>query len=202
VAPGRIIYLPLGLDDLGSAAQFAPENPPRFVFLGNIIPVKRLDLAMQAFAPLAGQAVLEIWGGLPQAQQKPLRESLAPYSHVRYRGPYRRAELPQILAGATALIMCSDFENYPLVARESLSLGVPVIASRAGGLPEIVHHGENGLLFPAGDAAALGRSVQRFLRHPELRERLRRGISPVKAVRQEAKELVGLYQSMTLSLDS
>jgi glycosyltransferase involved in cell wall biosynthesis len=198
VAPGRIIHVPLGLDDLGPAAQFAPENPPRFVFLGNIIPVKRLDLAMQAFAPLAGQAVLEIWGGLPQAQQKPLRESLAPYSHVRYRGPYRRGDLPQILAGATALIMCSDFENYPLVARESLSLGVPVIASRAGGLPEIVRHGENGLLFPAGDAAALGRSVQRFLRHPELRERLRRGICPVKTLRQEAKELVGLYRSLHL----
>jgi len=195
VAPGNIIHLPLGLDDLGPALNADPEAPPRFVFLGNIIPVKRLDLAVKAFTPLEGQAALEIWGGCPRDQQKTLRQTLAPFPHIRYRGPYQRPELPRILAGATALIMCSDFENYPLVARESLMLGVPVIASRAGGLPEIIHHGQNGLLFPAGDVEALRHAVFRLLRRPDLKERLRRGIAPVKTITQEAGELLDLYHS-------
>ena len=198
VAPGSIIHLPLGLIDLGPAPQFAPEDPPRFVFLGNIVPVKRVDIAIQAFAPLAGQTVLDIWGGLPQAQQKTLRGSLGDYSHIRYRGPYRRRDLPKILAGATALIICSDFENYPLVAKESLSLGVPVIASGAGGLPEIVRHGENGLIFPPGNVAALREMVVQFLGQPDLRNRLRQGIRPVKTIGQEAQELLSLYHSLTL----
>jgi GT2 family glycosyltransferase/glycosyltransferase involved in cell wall biosynthesis len=195
VSPGGIIHLPLGLDDLGPALDAPREGPPRFVFLGNIIPVKRLDLAIKAFVPLAGQAILEIWGGCPQAQRKRLRQSLAPYPHIGYRGSYRRSDLPRILAGAAALVMCSDFENYPLVARESLMLGVPVIASRAGGLPEIVHHGRNGLLFSPGDAEALRQTIQRFIRRPGLKERLRRGIGPVKTFAQEAKEMLGVYYS-------
>ncbi len=195
VAPGGIIHLPLGLDDLGPALEAHPEGPPRFVFLGNIIPVKRLDLAVKAFVPLANEAVLEIWGGCPQSQRKALRQSLAPYPHIRYRGPYQRPDLPQLLAGATALIMCSDFENYPLVARESLMLGVPVIATRAGGIPEIIRPGRNGLLFPPGDAEGLRQAVRRLIRRPELRERLRRGIAPVKTIAQDARELLGLYEA-------
>jgi len=195
VAPGQIIHLPLGLDELGPASQAPPEKPPRFVFLGNIIPVKRVDLAVAAFIPLAGQAVLEIWGGLPAAQEEAFRESLAPYPHIRYRGPYRREDLPRLLAGAAATVVPSDFENCPLVVRESLMLGVPVIASRAGGLPEIIRHGENGLLFSPGDAAALRRSVRRFLNHPELGERLRQGISPVKTMTQDARDVLEVYRS-------
>lgn len=197
VAPGGIIHLPLGLDDLGPGLDIDPgsEDPPRFVFLGNITPVKRLDLAIRAFMPLEGQAILDIWGGCPQAHQKGLRQSLAPYPHISYRGPYRRSDLPRLLAGATALVMCSDFENYPLVARESLMLGVPVIASQAGGLPEIIHHGRNGLLFPPGDAEALRHTVRRLLRHPDLKERLRRGIAPVKTMAQDAKDLLEVYNT-------
>jgi GT2 family glycosyltransferase/glycosyltransferase involved in cell wall biosynthesis len=198
VAPGRIIHLPLGLDDLGPPLQVQPENPPRFVFLGNIIPVKRLDLALEAFASLAGQAVLDIWGGLPQPQPGTLLDSLAAHHHINYRGPYRRTDLPKILAGAAAVVMCSDFENYPLVAREALMLGVPVIASRAGGLPEIVRHGQNGLLFPPGDAGALRRQVTRVIRQPALLNRLRQGIAPVKTMVAEAAELLEFYRSLLL----
>jgi GT2 family glycosyltransferase len=94
--------------------------------------------------------------------------------------------------------MCSDFENYPLVAREALMLGVPVIASRAGGLPEIIQHGKNGLLFPPGDAGALRRQVTRVLRQPDLLNRLRQGIAPVKTMAAEAGELLELYRSLLL----
>ncbi len=63
---------------------------------------------------------------------------------------------------AAATVITSDFENHPLVVRESLMLKVPVIASAAGGIPEIIEPEINGLLFPPGDAAALRRQVRRL----------------------------------------
>lgn len=196
VAPGEIIHLPLGLDDLGLKAAPPEKNRPLFVFLGNLVPVKRVDLAVAAFAPLAGAAFLDIWGARFPELGKEFLESLAPYPHIRYRGPYRREDLPRLLAGAWATVVCSEFENCPLVVRESLSLGVPVIATRAGGLPELVRPGENGLLFPRGDAQALRRQVTRLLRRPELVNRLRQGLTPVKTLEAEAQELLDLYYSL------
>ena len=198
VAPGQIIHLPLGLDELGPPSEATPEASHRFVFLGNIVPVKRVDLAVEAFKPLAGQAVLEIWGGLFASRQQEFLADLAPHPHIRYRGPYRRADLPRILAGAEAVVMCSDFENYPLVAREALMMGTPVIATRAGGLPEIIQHGVNGLLFPPGDASALRRQVTRLLSRPALGQRLRQGISPVKTLAAEARQLLDIYRSLAV----
>lgn len=192
----HIIHLPLGLDELKSAPPVPLTSPPHFVFLGNIIPVKRVDLAITAFQTLAGQASLDIWG---QIYDPNFERSITPYSHIQYRGPYRREDLPAILAGATAVIVPSNFENYPLVIREALMLKTPVIASRTGGIPEIVQHGENGLLFPPGNAAALRQMVVHLIRHPNLVERLRKGIKPVKTITQEAQELMELYHSLACS---
>jgi glycosyltransferase involved in cell wall biosynthesis len=199
VARGEIIHLPLGLDELGPASPDPPSVPPKFVFLGNLVPVKRVDVAVAAFAPLAGQAVLEVWGQLFLPYQKLFLDTIRPYSHIIYKGPYHRQDLPRILAGATATVITSDFENYPLVVRESLMLQVPVIGSAAGGIPEIIQHQENGLLFPRGDAEALRQQVMRLLRHPDLAARLRRGIKPVKTIGQEAQALVDLYRTLALT---
>lgn len=196
VAPGEIIHWPLGLAEVGPVPQAPPATPPKFVFLGNITPVKRVDVAVEAFAPLAGQAILEIWGQLIPPWDRPFLNSIKPYPHIIYKGAYRREDLPRILSGATATVITSDFENYPQVARESLMLRVPVIGSDAGGIPEIIAPGENGLLFPAGDADALRRQVRCLLSHPELANHLRRGIKPVKNMGQEARELLGLYRSL------
>ncbi len=197
VARGQIIHLPLGLDEMTSLAPEGPSSPARFVFLGNLIPVKRVDVAVQAFAPLAGQASLEIWGQLTAPYEQDFLASIAPYSHISYRGPYNRKDLPRLLAGARATVITSDFENYPLVVRESLMLKTPVLGSAAGGIPEIIQHGRNGLLFPPGDAEALRRLALRLIRRPESAERLRAGIGPVKTMREEAGELLDLYRSLT-----
>jgi GT2 family glycosyltransferase/glycosyltransferase involved in cell wall biosynthesis len=202
VARGGIIHLPLGLDELGPPPEAPPTSPPRFVFLGNIVPVKRVDLAVEAFIPLAGQATLEVWGQLVPPYDQPFLVSIAPHPHIVYQGAYRREDLPGILAGAMATIVPSDFENCPLVVRESLMLKVPVIGSEAGGIPEIIEHGQNGLLFPPGDAGALRRQVKRLLRRPELVERLRQKIAPVKTLAQEAEELLSLYRALVLQRKS
>ncbi|MDI6853137.1 MAG: glycosyltransferase [Deltaproteobacteria bacterium] len=198
LARGGIIHQPLGLKEIGPLFQEQTAFPPKFVFLGNIIPVKRVDLAIAALAPLAGRASLEIWGQLPFDMEKQFLESISPYPHISYCGSYQREDLPRILAGVTATLITSDFENYPLVVRESLMLKVPVIGAQTGGIPEIVEHGKNGLLFRPGDAEALRRQVERLIQRPQLAERLKHNIKPVKSMRREAEELLDLYRSLVV----
>ncbi len=198
VARGEILHLPLGLAAPGDPLPApAPVGLPRFVFLGNLVPVKRVDLAIEAFRPLSGRASLEIWGQLLPAFEPGFMELLAGQPHIRYQGPYRRRDLPRILAGAAAVVVPSDFENHPLVVREALALRVPVVASRVGGLPELIRPGQNGLLFRPGDAGALRRQILRLLEQPALLDCLRRGIGPVRTMAEEARDLLALYGSLT-----
>jgi glycogen synthase len=61
---------------------------------------------------------------------------------------------------------------------EALAVGTPVIATRVGGVPEVVEDGVNGLLVPPGDAAALAEAVRRFFADGALRDRLRAAAAP------------------------
>lgn len=69
----------------------------------------------------------------------------------------------------------SSGESMPLSVLEALQHGVPVIASCTGGIPEIIHHGSNGMLVPPGDEVALAITLEQFLHDPSLRARLRAG---------------------------
>ncbi len=66
-----------------------------------------------------------------------------------------RADLPAVLRGAELFLLPSESESFGLAALEAMSCGVPVIASRVGGVPEVVLDGETGLLAPVGDVAAM-----------------------------------------------
>ena len=66
-------------------------------------------------------------------------------------------------------------ESMPMVVLEALQHGVPVIASLTGGIPEVIHHGSNGLLVPPGDEVGLARALERFLQDAPLRAHLRAG---------------------------
>jgi glycosyltransferase involved in cell wall biosynthesis len=75
------------------------------------------------------------------------------------------------------LVQPSTGEALGITVLEALDRGIPVIASRTGGIPEIVREGANSLLFPAGDVLALRRALELFLQDSDLRMRLARGAS-------------------------
>ncbi len=65
----------------------------------------------------------------------------------------------RLIAGADLLVLASDHEGLPLAVMEALALGVPVVATRVGGIPELVEDQVNGLLVPPGDPAALAAGI-------------------------------------------
>lgn len=76
------------------------------------------------------------------------------------------AAVPRLLAGADVFVLPSLHEGLGIAAIEAMAAGLPVIASRVGGLAEIVVDGETGILVPAGDAAALAAAIRRVAADP------------------------------------
>lgn len=86
--------------------------------------------------------------------------------HVVFAGPRPQGELRQWFAAADLSVLATQSEGWPNVLLESLACGTPVVATRVGGAPEIVRHGEDGFLVPYGDPAALRDALFSALERP------------------------------------
>ena len=71
------------------------------------------------------------------------------------------------IKGSDALLMPSRWEGLPMTLLESMAAGTPVVATAVGGIPDVISHGANGLIYPAGDAAALCECLQKLQYEPE-----------------------------------
>jgi glycosyltransferase involved in cell wall biosynthesis len=100
---------------------------------------------------------------------------------VELRGALPHQEIPAVLAGATAMVLPSvtsrdgQMEGIPVALMEAMAAGVPVVATRLSGIPELVRDGESGLLVPERDAAALAAAMERLARDATLAARLSEG---------------------------
>jgi glycosyltransferase involved in cell wall biosynthesis len=125
------------------------------------------------------QAMARVWAEAPQARLQlagagPLRAELEAKTHslglngrVAFLGLVTGDQLPELLAGTDVMVLPSYWEGLPVSLIEGLSAGKPIVASDAGGNPELVRHGENGLIFAAGDVEALSAALLELARHPE-----------------------------------
>lgn len=83
-----------------------------------------------------------------------------------------RDDVPELLSSSSVFVLSSSSEALPVSVLEAMAAGLPVVATRVGGVPELVVDGETGFLVPPSDAAALAAALQRLLDDPELRARL------------------------------
>jgi glycosyltransferase involved in cell wall biosynthesis len=171
----------------------------RFCYLGNILPFKGIHVLIDAFKSLPrGKAALTIYGS-----RKPWCESYAYYDGlkeeakglpVEFRGSYQREDLPGVLNDQDVLVLPSICpETFSLVIREANLMGLPVIASRIGAIPEAVREGVNGFLFEPGNVGDLRRFMLRFIEDPELVRKMASQMPKTKFMEEHASEMVALY---------
>lgn len=142
---------------------------------------------------------LTLFGGLTQPYFRKLRESAAEVENLELLafGGFTPSELPMLLGDIDVVVVPSlVWETYSIVSREVMSLGIPVIASRIGALPEAIRNGENGLLFTPGSAPELAQILHRVAHDRESLDALRRGIRPDDwiSVRQRTRRLEGVLR--------
>lgn len=147
-------------------------NGATIAFAGRLTAQKSLGRALEAIANADVELVIAGEGPDREALERRARE-LGVDGRVRFVGPLPRERVVELFRAADATILSSSWENFPHTVVEALSVGTPVVAMEAGGVAEVVRDGENGLLVPAGDTAALAAAVERFFADAELRERLR-----------------------------
>jgi glycosyltransferase involved in cell wall biosynthesis len=91
-----------------------------------------------------------------------------------------RTDIPRLLSAADLFLLTSVTEGIPLVLIEALAVGLPVVATRVGGVEEVIEDGKTGLLAPRGDDVALAEHALRLARHPTLRQQMT-GLGPERA---------------------
>jgi glycosyltransferase involved in cell wall biosynthesis len=148
-------------------------NGRTLAFAGRLSAQKSLDVALAALASVEGVTLAIAGDGDRREPLERRAAELGVADRVRFIGVQPRGRILELFRAADAALLSSSWENFPHTVVEALAVGTPVLATQVGGVAEIVHDGENGLLVPAGDGDALAGIIRRFFADDALRDRLR-----------------------------
>jgi GT2 family glycosyltransferase/glycosyltransferase involved in cell wall biosynthesis len=116
---------------------------------------------------------------------------------IRRSGPVPHERVGEALEDVDVLVVPSIWiENAPFVIREAFDAGIPVVASRLGGMADMVRDGVDGLLFEPGNPDALASAFARLTNEPDLLPRLRAGIRRMMTIDEDAAQLCELYRDL------
>ena len=184
-----------------AAGRDGPRSEPLIVCVTRQVAVKNLGLLLEACARLRDRGVrfrcAMIGDGPLHAELVAKRASLKLEELVEMPGAAEQNEVARWLQRATVVALTSDNEGMPVCLMEAASCGVPVVATRVGGIPELVDDAVTGLLSPPGDVDTFASALERILSDDELRERMR-GAARRRAVKefsvaQQVDELMELW---------
>ncbi|MBO2943151.1 N-acetyl-alpha-D-glucosaminyl L-malate synthase BshA [Paenibacillus sp. F411] len=166
------VYYPK--DSASLRRDYAQPHEKVLMHISNFRPVKRVQDVVDIFARVRGElpAKLLLVGEGPDLPKIQCRiQELGLADDVHFLG--KQDEIAHVLSMADVLLLPSEKESFGLVALEAMACGVPTIGSTAGGIPELVTHGETGFLAPIGDSHAMAGYAMELLRNDALAERLK-----------------------------
>jgi glycosyltransferase involved in cell wall biosynthesis len=199
----RIRVIELGLDVQRLAAPGRVSLPlppvrPHFGFLGSFVWQKGVHVLVEAFNTLPPAATLTIYGPEQAAPEYVAAvKASARHPHLRFGGPLDPHDVGAALRQLDGLVVPSVwYENSPVVIQEAYGVGVPVIASRLGALPEKVQEGVTGRLFAPGDSADLARVLREVIAAPEQLAAFRANLRPAPSLDEHATQIAALYREL------
>jgi N-acetyl-alpha-D-glucosaminyl L-malate synthase BshA len=176
--------------------RLGPVDHRILMHVSNFRPVKRVVDVVRVFAGVrkAMKATLVLVGDGPDrdvAQREAVK--LGVKKDVRFMG--RVDDVADVLRGADLFLLPSETESFGLAALEAMACGVPVIASRVGGLPEVMEDGVSGYLTPVGDVAAMTERAIDILKDTARREAMQRA-AVARAGDFAAERIVPQYERL------
>jgi N-acetyl-alpha-D-glucosaminyl L-malate synthase BshA len=178
------------------APEVSPPRRPRVVHVSNFRPVKNPEMVIEVFARVRRELDAELWLVGDGEGMRSVRELAR---EARVEGDVRmfglRRDVERIVRHSDVLLVTSRSESFCLAALEAAACAVPVVASRVGGLPEVVTHGETGLLYAPGDRVAAARAVLELLQDPPRRAMLGEA-ARARAARYSSGAIVSRYERL------
>jgi glycosyltransferase involved in cell wall biosynthesis len=167
--------LPNAVDRRYFAVDPQPPVIPRLLFIGSLDERKNPRGLLEACSPLlqSGECTLTLIGQVkaehPYVREvRALAESLPGVEIIGFTG---RDELAEHFRRSSLLVLPTFEDNCPMVILEAMAAGLPVAASRVGGVPDLVEDGVDGMMFDPSEPADLRRVLEALVRDPEFRQR-------------------------------
>ena len=182
ICPGKAVeIMPMGCDTREFSPSYRKENffgqngKPVVLFVGRLAEKKGVTYLIEAMKQV--DAMLVIVGDGPLREQ--LEEQAKPLGDkVQFLGAKTHDQLAEIYASADVFAAPSvrakdgGVEGFGLVFLEAMASGLPIVASRSGGIPDLIHNGENGLLVEPGNVEELAGAIERVLENRDMRAEL------------------------------
>ena len=163
--------------------------------VSNFRPVKRVADVVGVFAGVAERMaarLIMIGDGPERPRALEAAEALGVEDRVVFLGKHGAVE--ELLPCADLFLLPSDSESFGLAALEAMASGAPVVASNAGGLPEVIPHGEAGYLLEPGDVAGMTEGAMAILSDPDRWKAFSEAGRAVAVERFSSERVVGLYE--------
>ena len=163
--------------------MFRPPSAPRpggsdvrVLFVGALIPKKGVQDLIEALADpaLCNVRLIVAGDGHYADDLKSLCDKMGLLERTEWKGMVSHREVAEIMRDSDVLCLPSYTEGTPNVVKEAMASGLPVIATRVGGIPDLVRHGENGLLFEPGNIAELRQCLETLVNDPDRRTKMGR----------------------------
>jgi len=174
----RIDVIPNGIEtDLFSpngSRERSSEQPVRLICISRLIKRKGIDHLVQALSGLGRESRwnLRIVGaGRHEGELRKAVETAGLADRVDFHGYCPRTELPELYREADLFVLPSLAESFGMVFAEAMSCGLPILGSRTGGVPELVHE-ENGILVEPGNVAEITQALRKLISDGDLRRRM------------------------------
>lgn len=174
----KIVFFPNGVNETFTTIPplYVQTNQTiEFLYLGNLISSKGVDVLLRACAGILDQGtwILEVAGFGPESDRlQALATDLKLQNRVRFSGGIPPERVPELMANSAVLVLPSYREGRSNVVLEGMAAGRVIVASDIPGVRELIRHGENGLLFKAGDPVDLAAVLRGVLEDGDLRQQL------------------------------
>jgi L-malate glycosyltransferase len=150
--------------------KFAAADEAILIHISNFRPVKRVEDVIEIFSLVSKKTkarLLMVGDGPDRPKAEWLANTHGIADQVLFLG--KQSDMSQVLSIADVLLLPSELESFGLVALEAMACEVPVVASRVGGIPEVVEDGRDGFLYDVGDVSSMADGCLRILTDPQFR---------------------------------